>query len=1035
MNYHHAPPPLYYPYPPHFDGSVNMNNPYIYDPTHVKHRRRTTPEQLKVLEETFKTDPKPNPALRKQLSLRLGMTPRVLQVWFQNRRMKVKRLVKKQTDQNSNSFTEAVSATTNNAVAEDLQQDGLLSSPGSPSSATPGPEISSAPVSASTPTPPSGSPSSSPAPSPSSPSSYPDLTRRSSLPPTFGFNPSSNHHLPFHNFHQPQQQHLPLNHHQHQNMPWNSNINNNNNNNNNHGSATAIRYDATSNSSTGGNGLTFDSLTDPLLPRRRSFTSLHRLDSHPFAPLVAAGNGVAITLPARQNHLFPPLDSVSTSVPSVITANAESLSDIGACTSLSDPSSVNNRACASATISLFSAGSSTDVSCKTTEGLVTGRLTSLKSEDLNAQGLGQNHNEDYRRSSSADRSNIFGSAAPPDSNSKENRLDRSRATAETTLESPAEPEHINRQGHRFPGPPPTADVRSPGSSRSALTLQQPTLPQQRSHSPPQVRTFLKNYHSSSTPTYVTGQAQSSSIMSPMSNNSTHTITHTSMGVVQPGLRSASFHGIISNSDNYHAYYNRQIPAGQGVSVGVGRDIGIPKGSGVECGYQSLSVNYSARGLHSPFNGLQPQVMQAGNRGYVHSGYRSMSSASLLGHSNSLQETGPPTQAPQPYQHHHHGSLPFHPQLRQPESDLANTQPQPPYTFPPRQLGFLLPGPLPAADYSFGTATSNTDSEMRETDEETQDDKQVHTWDSAKGISDITLNNTARSISNASGIHDDKGYESRFGSLASLASMPSVPSVSEGGTSAEWEREWEFEGLRDMGDERRGSCTGQVVKLLSTLEVGSRRGSEESIHSLHSGRLLNVPDGMSTHYHRHDLNEIRQLSYPVPNVDLRRDPEAIVDGNKNEGTTDTAGHADGGFNEKVDVNEQVDDEDQRKTPSASPPMTRSQETKKTYQEMNLYSKGIHGNQILSAYSPLHPGSTHCPASDFYNINVDIENGYDITNQLGVPMNMDMVEIGEPFPFTNANGDYVSGGTNAEDGMFGIERYTETTTTSGPYDGAY
>lgn len=97
------PPPIYYPFPP-FDGSVNMNNPYIYDPTHVKHRRRTTPEQLKVLEETFKTDPKPNPALRKKLALELSMTPRVLQVhtaslfaahylltshinqvWFQNR--------------------------------------------------------------------------------------------------------------------------------------------------------------------------------------------------------------------------------------------------------------------------------------------------------------------------------------------------------------------------------------------------------------------------------------------------------------------------------------------------------------------------------------------------------------------------------------------------------------------------------------------------------------------------------------------------------------------------------------------------------------------------------------------------------------------------------------------------------------------------------------------------------------------------------------------------------------------------------------
>jgi len=77
VSYH---PPFYHPYPTHFDPSVSLANPYIYDPTQVKHRRRTTPEQLKVLEDTFKTDPKPSPALRRQLSTQLGMSPRVLQV-------------------------------------------------------------------------------------------------------------------------------------------------------------------------------------------------------------------------------------------------------------------------------------------------------------------------------------------------------------------------------------------------------------------------------------------------------------------------------------------------------------------------------------------------------------------------------------------------------------------------------------------------------------------------------------------------------------------------------------------------------------------------------------------------------------------------------------------------------------------------------------------------------------------------------------------------------------------------------------------
>ena len=77
-------PASYYSFPPGYDPTVSLAHPYIYDPTHIKHRRRTTPEQLKILEDTFKTDPKPNPTLRKQLSVQLGMSPRVLQVCLFN---------------------------------------------------------------------------------------------------------------------------------------------------------------------------------------------------------------------------------------------------------------------------------------------------------------------------------------------------------------------------------------------------------------------------------------------------------------------------------------------------------------------------------------------------------------------------------------------------------------------------------------------------------------------------------------------------------------------------------------------------------------------------------------------------------------------------------------------------------------------------------------------------------------------------------------------------------------------------------------
>lgn len=51
----------------------------------VKHRKRTTPEQLKVLERWFDENPKPDNNTREFLASTLGMTKRNVQVWFQNR--------------------------------------------------------------------------------------------------------------------------------------------------------------------------------------------------------------------------------------------------------------------------------------------------------------------------------------------------------------------------------------------------------------------------------------------------------------------------------------------------------------------------------------------------------------------------------------------------------------------------------------------------------------------------------------------------------------------------------------------------------------------------------------------------------------------------------------------------------------------------------------------------------------------------------------------------------------------------------------
>lgn len=59
---------------------VDMRSFYPYVPNEVKHRKRTSREQLKVLENMFKQETKPSATARKALSAQLGMTPREVQV-------------------------------------------------------------------------------------------------------------------------------------------------------------------------------------------------------------------------------------------------------------------------------------------------------------------------------------------------------------------------------------------------------------------------------------------------------------------------------------------------------------------------------------------------------------------------------------------------------------------------------------------------------------------------------------------------------------------------------------------------------------------------------------------------------------------------------------------------------------------------------------------------------------------------------------------------------------------------------------------
>ncbi|KAF8265352.1 hypothetical protein EI94DRAFT_351948 [Lactarius quietus] len=78
--------------PPGVDpAKVDSKMFYTYVPNTIKTRKRTTPAQLEILEGVFVTDKKPNAPRRKELAKKLKMSPREVQVWFQNRRAKEKK--------------------------------------------------------------------------------------------------------------------------------------------------------------------------------------------------------------------------------------------------------------------------------------------------------------------------------------------------------------------------------------------------------------------------------------------------------------------------------------------------------------------------------------------------------------------------------------------------------------------------------------------------------------------------------------------------------------------------------------------------------------------------------------------------------------------------------------------------------------------------------------------------------------------------------------------------------------------------------
>ncbi|KXN85341.1 Homeobox protein HD-10 [Leucoagaricus sp. SymC.cos] len=137
--------PMRYEHDPHYGLPLpdDFRTFYPYTPNEVKHRRRTTSAQLKVLESIFRVDTKPNATLRNDLAAQLGMTARGVQVWFQNRRAKEKNKANKKQNSASAAAAGAVSSTdpaaatsTDASPKEDDEADQA-----SPPPATPGEEL------------------------------------------------------------------------------------------------------------------------------------------------------------------------------------------------------------------------------------------------------------------------------------------------------------------------------------------------------------------------------------------------------------------------------------------------------------------------------------------------------------------------------------------------------------------------------------------------------------------------------------------------------------------------------------------------------------------------------------------------------------------------------------------------------------------------------------------------------------------------------------------------------------------------------
>ena len=77
------------------DGDKDNNENEDNKPNVNRKRSRATPEQLAILEATFEKNTSPNSKLREALAEKVHMSERSIQIWFQNRRAKVKNTQKR----------------------------------------------------------------------------------------------------------------------------------------------------------------------------------------------------------------------------------------------------------------------------------------------------------------------------------------------------------------------------------------------------------------------------------------------------------------------------------------------------------------------------------------------------------------------------------------------------------------------------------------------------------------------------------------------------------------------------------------------------------------------------------------------------------------------------------------------------------------------------------------------------------------------------------------------------------------------------